>query len=228
LEISIQLLQDSKKGVAFIRDISERKRADRAIQESEARLKAITESMTDIIIQTDREGRVTYINRTAPGYEMEQVLNSSMFDIIPPERHEKLSDALKAVFERGENYRYETAALGGDRSLGHFEIHVSPIFAGGEVAFALFLVRDITERKQIEEERFKAERLEYIGHLADGIAHDFNNLLMGIMGCASLAKMELEDGETPTETLQTIEHSCERARDLTRQLLNFARGGARR
>jgi two-component system cell cycle sensor histidine kinase/response regulator CckA len=82
------------------------------------------------------------------------------------------------------------------------------------------------ERKRAEEERQKADRLESLGTLAGGIAHDFNNLLTGIMGNIDLAKRYVEPDSKAVERLTEAEKASLRARDLTHQLLTFARGGA--
>jgi nitrogen-specific signal transduction histidine kinase/CheY-like chemotaxis protein len=86
-------------------------------------------------------------------------------------------------------------------------------------------VHDITERKQLAEERQRAVRLESIGTLAGGIAHDFNNILTGIMGNISLAQRLVELDSQVAERLEEAEKASLRAKDLTHRLLTFARGG---
>lgn len=86
-------------------------------------------------------------------------------------------------------------------------------------------VKDVTERKKNEEDKLKYERMESLGVLAGGIAHDFNNLLTVILGNISLAKM---NGLTQDKTLRLLaeaEKACQQSRDLTKQLLTFAKGG---
>jgi PAS domain S-box-containing protein len=85
---------------------------------------------------------------------------------------------------------------------------------------------DVTERKQLEDERLKASKLESIGILAGGIAHDFNNILAAIMGNASLAKLSFDNQDELSEILKEIEKASIRATKLTQQLLTFAKGGA--
>jgi len=90
---------------------------------------------------------------------------------------------------------------------------------------AVLVFRDITEQKKLEGELLKVQKLESIGVLAGGIAHDFNNILTGILGNVSLAKMQLNPSSPLYDTLNKAENASLRARDLTRQLLTFARGG---
>lgn len=87
------------------------------------------------------------------------------------------------------------------------------------------IMRDITERKQLERQLFQAQKMESIGTLAGGIAHDFNNILSGILGYASLLKSETSKNDPHFSFLDTIEKSATRASELTAKLLAFARGG---
>src|SRR5207249_6906548 len=96
--------------------------------------------------------------------------------------------------------------------------------AGG-IAGVSLVCRDITENRKLEVELHKASRLESLGLLAGGIAHDFNNILTGIFGNVSLAKMIATEGPVQ-ERLDKAEEACLRAKEMTSQLLTFAKGGA--
>ena len=88
------------------------------------------------------------------------------------------------------------------------------------------VVSDITERKHLEEELFKAQKLESIGVLAGGIAHDFNNLLTAILGNITLARRSSPRDDEITVLLSEAEKGCLNAKSLTNQLLTFSKGGA--
>ncbi|MGH7884382.1 MAG: ATP-binding protein [Thermodesulfobacteriota bacterium] len=106
------------------------------------------------------------------------------------------------------------------------EVNRIPLFDSNEKIFGILgTYEDITERKIMEEELIKNQKLESLGVLAGGIAHDFNNLLTGILGSISLARMELESDNLSTKRLKDAEQASLRARDLTFQLLTFAKGG---
>ena len=87
------------------------------------------------------------------------------------------------------------------------------------------IMRDITERKLLEQRYMQAQKMESIGQLAGGIAHDFNNILGGILGYASWMKTNLKEDDLFFKPVDTIEKSAQRAAELTGQLLAFARGG---
>ena len=102
----------------------------------------------------------------------------------------------------------------------------------GEAIHSIGIVHDITEQKKAEEDKKKLEqqiqqnkKLESLGILAGGIAHDFNNMLTAIMGNASLALMEIGPDNTAYDKINEIEKACEKAKDLTQQLLTFSKGG---
>ncbi|GIV10531.1 MAG: hypothetical protein KatS3mg020_0022 [Fimbriimonadales bacterium] len=97
-----------------------------------------------------------------------------------------------------------------------------PIKYGGETCFVCADI-DITERKILEQRLFRAEKMESIGQLAGGVAHDFNNLLTAIMGFAEIALSRLPEGHPAQNDLQRILEASERAANLVRQLLGFAR-----
>jgi len=92
--------------------------------------------------------------------------------------------------------------------------------------YVVSVVRDITERKRLEEELLRAQKLESVGLLAGGIAHDFNNILTVIMGNISFAKDQVKSEDDIFELLTEAEAASARAQTLTKQLLTFARGGA--
>ncbi len=103
----------------------------------------------------------------------------------------------------------------------------APIRAQDSMVLGAVLVfRDITERRKIEDELMKADRLESVGVLAGGIAHDFNNILTAILGNISLAKIYASADEKTSTRLNNAEKAALRAQDLTQQLLTFSRGGA--
>jgi len=98
-------------------------------------------------------------------------------------------------------------------------------FKGSAIA-AMQTMEDVTERKMMEEELLKGQKLESLALLAGGIAHDYNNLLTSIMGNISLAKLLTKPGEKLYDRLDAAEQSSFRARNLTKRLITFARGGA--
>ncbi len=121
--------------------------------------------------------------------------------------------------------RYEFKGVKKDGDIVFIEAVVTEIVYKGHNAVLVYL-RDIGDRRRLEEELFKASKLESLGILAGGIAHDFNNIMTAIMGNISLAKMTTKPDDPSYKRLAGAEQAVNRAKDLTQQLLTFSKGGA--
>ncbi len=207
-------------------DIAERRRAEEALQQSEKLLRHVFDGIPDLFAIINRDYRVVLSNwHGGYGY-----LPAEMRD-----NHPLCHDAfyglsticddchVNEVFRTGRPVFREKY----NSRVGFVEIRAFPIFdEEGNVVMVTEHVRNITEKRKMEEELFNARKLESIGILAGGIAHDFNNLLTAILGNISLAKMFVPEGEKIHQRLTEAEKASLRARDLTQQLLTFSRGGA--
>ncbi len=112
-----------------------------------------------------------------------------------------------------------------DRFMAGVQRHIEGVVFPLDEARVAGLFEDVTQRRRIEDEAMRVQRLESIGVLAGGIAHDFNNILTGILGNISLCRERLGEASEPAGMLRAAEKACGRARDLTQQLLTFSRGG---
>ncbi|MBA4417192.1 MAG: hybrid sensor histidine kinase/response regulator [Syntrophus sp. (in: bacteria)] len=145
--------------------------------------------------------------------------------IVHPDDRERVSN-YTAMRQRGEPARphFEFKGIKKNKALVYIEVSVTTIVYKGAIAL-LSCFRDITERRRMEEELLKTSKLESIGVLAGGIAHDFNNILTAIMGNISLAKMVTQEESPLYKRFVGAEQAVNRAKDLTRQLLTFSKGG---
>ncbi len=152
--VSLRIVKDpSGKPLYFlpmIIDITQAKQDEQARNEMHSKLKAITENIAETIIQCDEQGSINYINRVESGSSQEDVLSSSVFDYVPPEQRSYVEKALARVFKDGKTSRYETEAGGIEEETKVYAVSVSPVWSGKKVTSAVFLARDITERKQAE------------------------------------------------------------------------------
>ncbi|MBP7583101.1 MAG: PAS domain S-box protein [Spirochaetes bacterium] len=205
-------------------DITEFKQAEDDLAGKASELQAIFSVLPDLFFRFDRAG--TILDSLA-GNEMDLILPRESFigknirQVTPPFLADLTMDAIGRVLSGEARLTQEYSLQIGGRE-EHFEARYVPI-AGDQV---VAIVRNITEKKRNETEILKAQRLDSIGILAGGIAHDFNNILAAILGNISLARFYAPSGDRLHAKLDEAEKSIDRARDLARQLLTFARGGA--
>ena len=221
--------------IHIMRDITEYKKAEEALRESEQRYQSIINASPDNITITDIEGKILMISPaglTMFGYGSDtEVLGESVADHLALEdRDRALSNlALKAhgLLSGQDEYR----GLRKDGST--FDIEVKSDFIRddeGKPVRVVVIVRDITGRKKAEEERKnmqsqlqQAQKMEAIGTLAGGIAHDFNNILGAILGYAEIAQEDCRSGSVNPSDLDQVIQAGNRARELVKQILAFSR-----
>ncbi len=221
-------LAGHKLTIAVQRDITERKQMEKLLIDNEARYRSLFEHNPVAVYSLDRQGRFTSANAAAmrlTGYSEEEALTMSMADVVAPD----YMDTMRTHFEdslRGESQSYEAAIQTKDGKRIDVHITGTPIVIGGDIVGVYGIAEDISVRKRMEEEQQRVAKLESVGLLAGGIAHDFNNILTAILGNINLARMEAAPGSELQNSLQKAEKASLRAKDLTVQLLTFAKGGA--
>ena len=221
------ILQDITIGdedITIFRDISAQRKAEINFQE-------IVENSKELIIIFDNKGNIQMINPAVSeimGYSEDEVINHSPLEFILPEFHALLLSwvAIKPVDLR-ETTLQEIDARKKNGEIITIEFSTRNIVRDGISIGLLTIGRDISDRKKINEERFRQQKIESIGLLAGGLAHDFNNILVSIMGNINLLQMEEgTSSKDQQELLTDLEKAAYQARDLTKQLLTFSRGGA--
>ena len=205
-------------------NIVERKRAETALRESETRYRLITENANDLISLLDQDGKILYLSPSIGsllGYEPDDLLGTSTFDLIHPEDLEPVRERWNQLGLQGRMqiiYRVRHS----NRSWRWFDTQGAITEQEGG-CYCVIVSRDITERRQLEAQLFQMQKLEAIGQLASSVAHDFNNLLVVISSCAELVGAALASDNPAQHDLNEIQRAAQRATGLTRQLLTFAR-----
>jgi len=208
-----------------IRDITKRKQAERVSN----LLAAIVESSDDAIIGRDLNGKITSWNRGAEkifGYTLREMSGASTQCLMPANHPEEETQFFARIM-RGESVdHFETRRQTKDARLIDVSITASSIRdARGRIFGVSTVVRDMTERRKMEQRLNQAQKMESIGRLAGGIAHDFNNILCAIVGNIYLIKMDAADNPAVLENLASISDATRRATDLVNQILTFSRKG---
>lgn len=228
VEISLSPLE-TEGGVlvsSIIRDISERRQAEKALQESEERYRQLVEVSPEAIV-VHSEGKILFANRAGVeihgAKNIEEIVGKSVLDFQAPEARARIKERLKKVYEEGAQVPpIEVQLRGLDGKVRDVESTVGRIIFDGKVA-GMSVVRDITERKQLEAQLMQAQKMEAVGQLAGGVAHDFNNLLMLIGGYSELLLNQLREKDPLRANVEEIYKATERATSLTQQLLAFSR-----
>lgn len=213
------------------RDITERKRAEELLRESEKTLKLLVEAMPVGVGLANNHGVVEYVNSSFVnrfGYTIDDIptVDAWFLKAYPdPVYREQMATTwtkhlAQAMADGTPPPPQEAKITCKNGTVRHVIINTQPI---GNRALAIFT--DITERELTQNELLKVQKLESLGLLAGGIAHDFNNILTSILGNISFAQAFLDDSHKARPPLEQAEKASLRAAELAGQLLTFAKGG---
>lgn len=218
----------------IVRDISERKRAEKALAQEKEQLAVTLRSIGDGVITTDVEGRIILVNYVAEaltGWNHEEASGRALgeiFNIISEGTREPCENPVEKVLREGTvvGFANDTILVSKDGTERIISDSGAPIRdLEGNIIGVVLVFRDVTERRMLERELQKASKLESVGILAGGIAHDFNNFLTGVLANIHLAQMAADSKEEVFTRLTEAEKAALMAKDLTQQLLTFSEGG---
>ena len=206
----------------------------RAGVENEARQGAILEAAHDAILTIDSQLNIREFNPAAErmfGHARLDILGRKAEILIPADERVAFLSALTEYVETGRGplagRQIELSACRADGTEFPVELTAARMPGERSVELAAF-IRDITERRALEEQLRQAQKLEAIGRLAGGVAHDFNNILMSIMGAADLLLLGMSGHDPARDEATEIKQAVVRGAGLTRQLLAFSRRQATR
>ena len=224
-KISLRKGAPSHQGVLHQLQVAEEK-----LRRTEHRYRTLIESIPDIIYTLDLDGSLSYVSprwKKILGHDESEVLGRFFIEFAPPEDHLFLVRVFKDVRNHKRNVEnVHWHYLRKDGASRFFLGSAAPLFdEEGRVTGMIGMARDVTVHQRLEEQLLQSQKMESIGNLAGGIAHDFNNLLGGILGYATFVKRKLSTRDKIYQSIEAIERSAQRAAELTKQLLGFARRG---
>ncbi len=227
----------SRSNALLKQEVAERKRADEAVRGSEEKYRTLFDSAADLIAVIDTEGKILDLNKMfeeESGYSQEEMVGKNVFSsgIITKESGDRALFHLNRLLHGEELPTFEVDGVKKDGGLVPYELRAAPIKKDETVVGVQAVLRNISERKQAEEEKkrleaqlVQAQKMESIGTLAGGVAHDFNNLLMGIQGNVSLMFLNMDSTHPYYERLKSVEKQVQSGARLTSHLLGYARKG---
>jgi PAS domain S-box-containing protein len=212
--------------VTVNRDVTVRKRAEAALRASQERLARILETSSEGILIVDVEGRAEFVNaRAARLFDSapEALMGRPLLELVREGVRDNARVDLEAVL-RGESVKREFTMPRPDGSAVWINLSWSALRdVEGRVTGAVALYMDVTEHRRAREQLLQAQKMEAVGRLASGIAHDFNNLLVSILSCSGFLLESLPADDARREDAAEIKAAGDRAAQLVRQLLAFAR-----
>ncbi|MBL0275387.1 MAG: PAS domain S-box protein [Anaeromyxobacter sp.] len=233
VEISATAARDGQgrpvEVIGLSRDVTPRVRAERALRRSEERFRALIEKSTDMIVVFDLERRISFWSAGATealGWTAAEMLGHTLLELelVHPDDVAIVAEVTRQVEAGGgpartlSRHRHRDGTWRLVEGLGR-DLRADPAVQGVVVN-----ARDVTEQHRLAAQLQQAQKLESIGRLAGGVAHDFNNVLTVILACGEALRRDLAAGQAiDPEDLSELRAAGERARDLTRQLLAFAR-----
>jgi two-component system, cell cycle sensor histidine kinase and response regulator CckA len=210
--------------VAIIRNVTERKLAEMALFESEAKYRSIVEeSHFGVFIVRNKLFR--FVNKRfceIYGYKYDELVDKlGPKDFVLPEDLPLIKEEMKKIKEAGETARFDFRIRNKSNEIRSIKATGSFITYQGYLSFIGTLL-DMSKEKILEEQLLQSQKLETVGRLAGGIAHDFNNMLGVILGNTQLAKLHSSPENKIYEYCSTIEKATSRAADFVKQLLAFS------
>ena len=217
--------------IVSVRDISERKRAEQALRDSEENLKSVMELMPVGVSWADTTGVIEYMNPDFVerfGYTLADIPTvAEWFLRAYPEPAYREKQAAEWERDIDEARRKGGLVPSREAKIACKDGIVRHVIINIQLApnRTIVIFTDITEQENLRNEFIKAQKLESLGMLAGGIAHDFNNILTAIVGNISFAQIFLDEAHKSARPLREAEKAAQRAAELAHQLLTFAKGG---
>ena len=208
------------------RDITERKRTEQALRDSELALQAVIRATPLAIETVDTDGRLIMWNPAAEamfGWRADEVLGKRN-PCTPPDLEDEYVALLAAECQGFEVSGLEMRRQRKDGVEIDVMVSSAPLRdAAGEIRGVVSAISDVTERKRLEQQLLQAQKMDAVGRLAGGVAHDFNNLLTAISAYSELLLASLDERDPRCLEAHEIRQAAQRGAGLTRQLLSFSR-----
>jgi PAS domain S-box-containing protein len=221
------IIQRPARMLGTLSDITERKKIEHYIIESEKKYRNLIETMNEGIGIVDEQENFTFVNDAAAdifAMDKKDLLKKNLADFVSEAEFAKIKQQTKWR-KQNKDGQYELTIKNANKQDRILMVKTKPLFEQNIFIGVFGIFNDITEQRKYESEMMKQARLESLGILAGGIAHDFNNLLTAILSNIEYGKINLQNQTILERTLTDAAQAIKQAKKLTGQLLTFAKGG---
>lgn len=197
------------------------------LNQERQRLSTAIEQAAEIVMITDSQGVILYVNPTferVTGYSLAEAMGQRPSFLQSGQHSSSFYRQLWQTITAGKVWHGQLVNRKKNGSIYTAEVTISPVLdENNQIINYVGLQRDVTRELQLEAQYRHAQKMDAVGRLAGGVAHDFNNLLTAIMSYAGLALVSLPTDHVAYSDIEGVQHTAQRAANLTRQLLTFAR-----
>ncbi|MCB2225056.1 MAG: PAS domain S-box protein [Desulfarculaceae bacterium] len=220
--------------IESVRDISEAKRLENSLSETNELFSCLLNSMLGVVIAADLQGRILFVNHNAKpvlGYEPEELLDKTLWELSPHEELKRLRSILDA--SNGPVRGVRTQVTKRDGEIIPVKVNLNFIHRHGTPIGTLGIISDLREMVKIERhlnsarmQVVQSDKLALLGRMAAGVAHELNNPLTGITVYTDLVREALPQDHPSQQDLAYIAEDVDRCRDIVRDLLDYSRQGS--
>jgi len=231
--LTVDMIPGTKKSVASLLDITERKQAETALKKSEKQFRDLFNSITDLIYTQDMEGHFTSANPAMQrlfGYKADEFVGHRATDFMEPEFESGFNDRYLKVIKKQGHHEGVACYFKKNKEKIYIEYKSFLVKPDGGDPYISGIGKDVTENvlsegkiKKLQEQVAQSQKMEAIGTLAGGIAHDFNNILFPILGYSDMLLADIPEDSPFRNGMNEIYTSALRAKDLVKQILTFSR-----
>jgi len=215
--------------ISVLTDVTQRRKVEDALRESEERMKAIFGANPDPVAVYNADGHPLYLNTAfidVFGWTLKE-LQGKRIPFVPKDQEKLAWTKIEEIYRTGDPVGFETKRFTKQGRIIDIFLSAAIIKDYQGIHNGLVVnLKDISSRKMLENQLRHAQKMEAIGTLAGGIAHDFNNILFPILGHTEIMLMETPEDHPTHNRLQKIYQGAQRAEDLVKQILIFSRHGS--
>jgi len=206
-------------------DITKRKHTEAELKQSKEQYRELVENINEVIYSINTDQVISYISpvvKSVTGFDRQELIGRKLIDLVYPGDQPHLSKLMEQVLAGGSEH-VDLRILHQSNKIIWIRASGRPIYSNNVIKGIQGVFTDITEKKELEGLLRHSQKMEAIGTLAGGIAHDFNNILASIIGYTELALLKNEKGDQWQDMLKQVLKSGNRAKDLVKQILSYAR-----